>query len=363
MRVPRYRKHQSGQAVVTLNGKDHYLGLYDSPESREKYRRLTSAYVAEKGRAAEPGKHSLFLSHAIDYFTQRQLPRIARKEAYHYSNALDHVGELFGRTLLSEFGPVRYKKLQERFIDTGWVRRHINYQGDRVRRFLAWCVSEELYPESQLRSIERVRNVQKGDAPESKKVVPPRMEDVEATLPHLSIHQRGMVEFMRLTGARPCESSILCPRDLNRDGVAELPGGRTVKLAGTWIYVPTEHKTEWAEKFRFVVIGPRAQAVLAPLLEHVPDDHYVFTPSKGVASPVPSHRYRGLSKAMKKAFADHSIRPWFPYQLRHHVGTYVKQECGEEAAKDVLGHSSLDTTSIYAERSLTRAAEAMRRLG
>lgn len=34
MRVPSYRKHSSGQAGVTLNGKDHLLGPCGSPESK-----------------------------------------------------------------------------------------------------------------------------------------------------------------------------------------------------------------------------------------------------------------------------------------------------------------------------------------
>ena len=32
--APKYRKHRaSGQAVVTLNGKDHYLGMFDTIEA------------------------------------------------------------------------------------------------------------------------------------------------------------------------------------------------------------------------------------------------------------------------------------------------------------------------------------------
>jgi len=32
-RVPTYRLHRAtGQAVVTLDGRDHYLGVYDSEE-------------------------------------------------------------------------------------------------------------------------------------------------------------------------------------------------------------------------------------------------------------------------------------------------------------------------------------------
>jgi hypothetical protein len=39
MRVPSYRRHSSGNARVTINGKDHLLGKYGSKVSREKYNR------------------------------------------------------------------------------------------------------------------------------------------------------------------------------------------------------------------------------------------------------------------------------------------------------------------------------------
>jgi hypothetical protein len=39
--VPKYRKHRaSGQAMVTLNGRDHYPGPYGSKTSRQEYDRV-----------------------------------------------------------------------------------------------------------------------------------------------------------------------------------------------------------------------------------------------------------------------------------------------------------------------------------
>ena len=39
--VPKYRKHRaSGQAIVTLNGRDHYLGPHRTQASRIEYDRL-----------------------------------------------------------------------------------------------------------------------------------------------------------------------------------------------------------------------------------------------------------------------------------------------------------------------------------
>ncbi len=46
-KVPSYRLHKaSGQAVVALNGRDHYLGPHGSPEGHEEYRRVLQEWLA-----------------------------------------------------------------------------------------------------------------------------------------------------------------------------------------------------------------------------------------------------------------------------------------------------------------------------
>jgi hypothetical protein len=48
--VPAYRLHRSsGQAVITLNGKDHLLGKHGSAASKAEYRRLTAEWIATRG--------------------------------------------------------------------------------------------------------------------------------------------------------------------------------------------------------------------------------------------------------------------------------------------------------------------------
>ena len=47
--LPSYRLHkQSGQAIVTLNGKDVLLGTHGSPASKSMYRRVTSEWLADQ---------------------------------------------------------------------------------------------------------------------------------------------------------------------------------------------------------------------------------------------------------------------------------------------------------------------------
>ena len=45
--VPAYSHHKpSGQAVVCLNGRDHYLGRYGSAASQAEYNRLIGEWLA-----------------------------------------------------------------------------------------------------------------------------------------------------------------------------------------------------------------------------------------------------------------------------------------------------------------------------
>ena len=54
VRVPKYRRHRaSGQAVVTLSGRDHYLGPYGCPESCSRYTEAVGRWLAN-GRQAMP---------------------------------------------------------------------------------------------------------------------------------------------------------------------------------------------------------------------------------------------------------------------------------------------------------------------
>ncbi|HOW72930.1 MAG TPA: hypothetical protein PKY77_20205 [Phycisphaerae bacterium] len=62
---PSYRHHKpSDQAVVTIDGKDFYLGPYDTPESRSKYDRLIAMWLAG-GRCERAASSCHCLSEAV----------------------------------------------------------------------------------------------------------------------------------------------------------------------------------------------------------------------------------------------------------------------------------------------------------
>lgn len=45
--APAYQRHASGQARVTINGRDHYLGRYGSLESQARYQALVRRHEAD----------------------------------------------------------------------------------------------------------------------------------------------------------------------------------------------------------------------------------------------------------------------------------------------------------------------------
>jgi len=54
--LPKYRKHSSGQARVSINGRDYLLGPYGTKASKRGYDRLIAEYLAS-GRSAAFGVH------------------------------------------------------------------------------------------------------------------------------------------------------------------------------------------------------------------------------------------------------------------------------------------------------------------
>jgi integrase len=56
------------------------------------------------------------------------------------------------------------------------------------------------------------------------------------------------------------------------------------------------------------------------------------------------------------------VECWSPNRLRHTRGTEIRERHGIDAAQIILGHSSPDVTKIYAEATLKKAKEIMRKM-
>jgi integrase len=80
---------------------------------------------------------------------------------------------------------------------------------------------------------------------------------------------------------------------------------------------------------------------------------------------------RGVAKANRALKRAHKGKPgelqlipkWGPNRLRHNAATKLRREFGIETARAALGHSTLNTTEIYAEQDEARILDVMQQVG
>jgi len=419
--VPKYRKHRaSGQAVVTLAGKDHYLGRYNTQSSRMLYKRLVGEWLVSGRPIDSTDYESLTITELVGRYWKHAQAFYRRSDGTKTDTAdrmrpsLRELRAMYGDLAADEFGPIALKNLQRQFVELGQSRGYVNENIDRIKRMFRWGVSEEIVNESTLRRLESVEGLRKGKttAPDHPPVPPVDDAIVDATLAELTPTVRAMVQIQRFTGARPGEICIMRPGDIDQSNEF-------------WLFIPERHKTEHHGKARKIVIGPRAQAILAPFLnrdpsdycfsavetnenhlverhakrktplscgskpgkrkanrKRPPQDHYsndsyrraihracdrVFAPPPPLAcKPKESDaaRMRRLTEKQKEELAKwQSDHRWSPNQLRHSMGTQTREHFGIEAVAAVLGHSRTDTSEIYALRNIKLAAEVAKAIG
>jgi len=389
-RPPAYRLHKARNlAVVTLAGKDHYLGAYGSPESHEAYARLIADWHASGRRlpAAQAGPAQAtspplppqltvnelilaFWEHAKKHY--RHADGTPTRELDNYRDALRPLRKLFGRAQAVEFGPLRLRAVREEMLRADLCRKTINARVHRIRRVFRWAASEELVPESVPQALATVASLQRGrcDARESDGVRPVDWKDVEATLPHLPPQVAAMVEIMRYSNCRAEDAVIMRACDLTMKGEA-------------WEYRPESHKNQWREENspihkRVVCLGPRCQEIVRPFLK-ADLQAYLFSPKesraeyqtrraaarktkrtpselrrKGKVKPrrAPGDRYtvNSFQQAIRKTCRKIGVPGWTVLQIRHSRATEVREQYGLEGAAAALG-DSVEAAAIYAEKN------------
>jgi integrase len=395
LRVPSYRRHKpTDQAVVTIDGRDIYLGKWNSAASRAEYNRLIGEWLAAGRRLPVSGNDitvaelsRAYLAHAKSYYVKNGKPT---GWLVHIKLVIRHLRTAYGHTRAVKFGPLAFKALRQGLIEKGHSRGYINKLMAIVQRIFKWGASEQLVPGSVYQDLRTVEGLRRGrcEAPDHPPVKPVPDEAVDAVLPFLPPVVADMVRFQRLTGCRPGEACIVRPCDIDTSGEV-------------WIYRPESHKTEHFGRERTICIGPQAQNILRPYLLR-DKSHYCFvpaeserkrnarrrenrkspmTPSQARRRPVakrkkaPGDRYdkdsyrRAITRALKrlndelKKQGSEPMPHWTPNQLRHNAATKIRKQFGLEAAQVCLGHSSADVSQIYAERDCALASEVARKIG
>lgn len=404
-RTPKYRRHRpSGQAVVTINGRDHYLGPHGTAASRAEYDRLVGEWLAS-GRlpAAQLSDLSVnellvaYLRWCATYYGGES------REPENIKLAIRPLVKLYGHTPAANFGPLALKTVRDAMIRANLCRNEINKRNHRLVRVFKWATENELVPPSVYHGLRAVAGLRRGrsEARESEPVKPVPETFVEAVRPFVLPPIWAMIELQLLTGMRPGEVARMRGCDLNTTG-------------RIWTYQPPRHKTAWHGHQRTIYLGPKAQEVLRPWL-CADLQAFLFSPKEAMdqrraaqTNPKRSPKARTFAMLLKRerrakqrlgkarqpadsyttnsysrAIADacrkanamaHKADPsipketvivpsWHPHQLRHNAATRLRKEFGLDVARVVLGHRSAAVTEVYAELDHGKAQEVMGRVG
>ncbi|MEQ8847988.1 site-specific integrase [Botrimarina sp.] len=377
-RTPNYRLHRaSGQAVVTLSGRDFYLGPYGSDESRLAYDRRVAQWLANGRRLTPTRKVSgwpverllaEFWLHAQRYYVGPDGQPTSELDAYR--QVMKPLRAMYGSTPVDAFGPLAFKALREALVARGLTRKSVNQRMGRVRRIFKWGVEQEYVRPGTYQALQAVSGLKQGRcaAIDRDRVASVPDEVVDATLPYLSSPVAAMVRLQRVTGMRPAEVIQMRPCDLDQSDPA------------CWLYRPAHHKNAWRGRDRVVYLGADAQAILRPFLNR-DAERCLFSPQEAVAE-ARAERARGKSstlrrptrraprkqpglrystgsygKAVASACRKAGVEHWSPNRLRHSFATEIRRRYGLEAAQVLLGHSKADVTQVYAERDHERARQ------
>ncbi len=252
---PAYSKHRaSGQAVVTLNGTDVYLGPlgpHGTRASKMEYDRVVAEWLAN-GRRPPTAVPDLtvvelvasYLQHAQTYY--RDTDGNPTSELSALKLPLGVLVRLYGRTPAATFGPLSMEAVRNDMIAKGWGRASINSHVGRLRRMFKWALARELLPVGVHQALTTVVGLRAGRkaARETGAVKPVADDVVDATLPFMSPAVAAIVRVQLLTGARPGEVCSMRTGDIDRTG-------------DIWLYRPAKHKTQHHGHSREISSAPR----------------------------------------------------------------------------------------------------------
>jgi integrase len=401
-RTPAYRRHRpSGQAVVTVKlpdggRKDIYLGKWNTAASRREYARIVGELAAAPTPAAvvlridRPGLSvnelcAAFWRWATGYYA----PGCSERETYRL--VIRALRQSYGHTRAEKFGPLALEAVRKSFVAAGLSRGEVNRRVRMSVKIFKWGVAKELVTQPVHAALQTVEGLRVGHspAPDRPQKSVPSHADVAAIYPFVSQTVKAMISVQLLTGMRPGELVQLRPVDLVTSGPA-------------WRFVPKQHKTAHRGKCRTIMLGPKAQAILASLTPDDPTGYY-FDPAAAVLRlreqqragrqtplwnshvetlrrkrsrrPVrtPGSRYStsSYSRAVRRgieltnARREHLAGPgnydsldWHVHQLRHLAAATIRERFGLETVRATLGHSALAMSGHYAASADAKLSEA-----
>jgi len=320
--MPGYCEHRaSGGAIVTINGKQHYLGKFGtretSPASWAKYDQLIAGWLV-RGRQRP---HVLGTSHDFTivelcagywesitpHYQQSKYPTVIKP-------IIRMFVKMYGEMLAKDFGPLALQAYREHLIkmtrtwprskiQRPYCRNYINKNIRVVRAIFRWGVTREMLPMGQYHGLLAVRNLVKGrtDARESDPIQPVPEAHIDAVVAIASKQNAAIIRIMQYTGARCGE-------------VCQMRGIDIDMSRPVWYFRPASHKTAYKGYKREIRIGPKAQEIIRPFLRLNPSET-LFRPIEAYVEHVVlgNKSHYGISAkeklaAMKVILSDKSLK-------------------------------------------------------
>jgi integrase len=346
---------------------------------------LISQWIAN-GRRPILSSKGLLITDMVDSYVAYAFARFRKRgKPTGTATRAKMIGEefkaIFGDEPASEFSPKKLKTVRLQWIDKTrdkgirgggpLSKATIKQYTDTIIRMFSWAVEEELVPASVVHALREVGPLNSRDGVRNPEPVGvPNLAAVEAALSRIRGQAKTMCRLMMLTAMRPGEVCHIRPCDLEMD----VPEGEP------WLYrVPDEiYKSEHTGKSRTVPIGPKAQAILRPLIERAkktapggtaylfrPERHGGAGPRRGINS---AYRPGTLACLVYRACNRAGVEHWAPNQLRHLAASEIEARFGQDASRAILGHSDDRTTAIYTKEireraELERAVRVAREIG
>ena len=226
-------------------------------------------------------------------------------------------------------------------IEADWSRKFINKSCSRIRLIFRYGIENDLINDPNvLLRLKALSPLLRGrtDAkdPPARSVVP--QESIDAVKKVVPQRTADLIDFQLLTGARPGELMMLT-------------GAMIDQSREIWVAELSDHKNSHHGKHRFLVFGPRAQAILRRYLVEDPDQPlFTFT-----------RKWYGM--AVGFACEKVGVPRFTPHWLRHNAASNLREQFGLDAAQLILGHSSANVTEVYAHLNIKRAVEVARDVG
>jgi hypothetical protein len=337
-----------------------YLGPWGSDAARVAYTRFSIEWAKGMAEIKSSAGGVLvvelvagYLTHARAHYRKGDRATGELSSVIAAANVLAAVvGEKFTDQLL----PDDLRACQESMIARGLARSTINSHCGRILRCLSWGVAHTtatgrpfVPPDvlAVLREVERL-GAHRTAAREPRKVCAVPWATVEATLPHL--HEKevrravldALVRVHWLTGMRSSALLAMRAEDLDRAGAE-------------WRYTVGDNENKNAHRGGHgltVFIGPRAQAIIGPLLATTPPGAPVFHFLNARTGAVLALDKNAYGRLIRLACARAGVAPWHPHQLRHSRATEVQRIYESDgAAAAAIGDTEEVTRRVYVDPS------------